>query len=63
MENRQVEALLAAQRGFFRTGATLPVEYRIQALNKLYRAIESRQDEIHAALKQDLGKSDYEGFM
>lgn len=24
MENRQVEALLAAQRGFFRTGATLP---------------------------------------
>ena len=38
MESRQVEALLETQRRFFRSGATLPVEARLQALKKLYDA-------------------------
>lgn len=63
MESRQVEALLETQRRFFRSGATLPVEARLQALKKLYDAVDQRQAEIGEALKQDLGKSGYEGFM
>ena len=43
MDSKQAEALLSAQRNFFRTGATLPVAFRLEALDRLYRAIEDRQ--------------------
>ena len=58
-----IEEILESQRAFFKTGATLPVEFRIEQLNKLYAAIKNHEDEIEAALKSDLGKSDFEGFM
>ena len=41
-------ALVASQRAFFSTGATLPVETRIAMLKKLYAAI--RENEAEAAL-------------
>lgn len=63
MENAQAEALVQRQRDYFRTGATLPISFRLDALNRLYRAINARQSEICAALKADLGKSETEGFM
>lgn len=63
MESRQAEALVQRQRDYFRTGATLPVSYRLDALDKLYRAINAHQDKICAALKEDLGKSETESFM
>ena len=63
MESRQAEALVQCQRDYFRTGATLPVSFRLEALNKLYKAINARQEEICAVLKADLGKSETESFM
>ncbi len=57
------EAILSAQRSFFQSGATLDIEYRIQALKKLYAAIQQYEPEINEALYADLGKSDFEGFM
>lgn len=63
MESRQAEALVQRQRDFFRSGATLPVSYRLEALNKLYKAVNARQEEICAALKEDLGKSKTESSM
>ena len=63
MESRQAEAILQCQRDFFRTGATLPVPFRLDALDRLYRAVSARQPEICAALKEDLGKSETESFM
>ena len=63
MESRQAEALLRRQRDFFRTGATLPISFRLNALDRLYKAINARQKEICAALKADLGKSETESFM
>ena len=63
MESRQAEALLQCQRDFFRTGATEPVSYRLEALKRLYQVIDVRQPEICAALKADLGKSETESFM
>ena len=63
MESRQAEALLQHQRDFFRTGATIPVSFRLDALGRLYKAIDTRQPEICAALKADLGKSETESFM
>lgn len=51
------------QKTYFATGDTLPVKNRINALKKLKAAIIRLQDEIHGALKADLGKSASESFM
>ena len=63
MDSKQAEALLSSQQDFFRTGATLPLAFRLEALDRLYRAIEARQSEICDALKHDLGKSETESYM
>ena len=59
----ELDQLLQKQREFFRGGATLPVDFRITMLRKLRSAVERHEEEIGAALKADLGKSDFEGFM
>ena len=58
-----VDLLLEKQRKFFHSGATLPVEFRINMLKKLRDAVETHEAEINVALTADLGKSDFEGFM
>ncbi len=58
-----IDQVLAAQRDYFKTGATLPVKFRVENLKKLYAAIQKYEKEIAAALTADLGKSEYEGFM
>ncbi len=63
MEKQEIAALVKLQREYFNTGATLPVKIRIEKLKKLYLEIEKREDDILSALKRDLGKSDFEGFM
>ncbi len=59
----KIDAILAAQRAYFHSGATLDVDFRIAQLKKLYAAIRQYEPEIHAALQADLGKSDFEGFL
>lgn len=58
-----VQQILESQRAYFRSGATLPVDVRIAALKRLHAAIKRRERDIAAALHDDLGKSDFEGFM
>lgn len=58
-----IQSILNKQRRFFHSGATLPVEFRKTQLKRLYETIKKYEPEIHAALKEDLGKSDYEAFM
>ncbi len=58
-----IHAVLNAQRAFFRSGATLDVDFRIRQLKKLYTAIREQEAEIYTALQADLGKSDFEGYM
>ena len=60
---KDAEALVARQRAYFRTGATLPYKARRDALTRLHRAILEREGEINAALQQDLGKSPSESYM
>lgn len=55
--------ILNKQRAYFQTGTTLPVSFRIAMLKRLRTAVVKYEEEIHDALKADLGKSDYEGFM
>ena len=63
MTNQEIANLLEKQRAYYRSGATLPVKFRIEQLKTLYNAIKKYQTEINDALKEDLGKSHYEGFM
>ncbi|MBQ8764978.1 MAG: aldehyde dehydrogenase [Clostridia bacterium] len=58
-----IEEILVKQREFFSTGATIPVKFRIEMLKKLYKSVKENEQAINHALKADLGKSDFEGFM
>ena len=58
-----IPCILENQRKYFRSGATLSVDHRIRMLKRLRAAIDQYEAEIAAALRADLGKSDFEGFM
>lgn len=58
-----IDTILKEQKAFFASGKTLDIRFRQEMLQKLYHAVKKYESEIHAALKADLGKSDFEGFM
>ncbi len=51
------------QREFFRTGQTLDTGYRKRLLARLREAVLDMEDDIAAALEEDLGKSRTEAYM
>lgn len=55
--------ILERQREFFRSGGTLSVNRRLERLEKLRKEIMSGEEEISAALAEDLGKSRTEAYM
>ncbi len=59
----EIREIVAAQRRFFRTGATLPVKWRIQQLKRLKAAVIAHADEFSAALAEDLGRSEVEAYL
>ena len=63
MQQLEMQAILQKQRAYFKTGATLPLKFRIDALKKLQSYIKNNEQEITSALTTDLGKSAIEGFM
>lgn len=63
MTEQEIKEIVQKQRAFYRTGITISVEFRIRMLKKLKAAILKKEDEIHAALKADLGKSKMEAYM
>ena len=63
MTKEQIGGLLEGQRAFYRSGATIPVDFRIAQLKKLYAAVKKYTPEINDALQTDLGKSHSEAFM
>ena len=63
MTQNEIRSLLEKQREFYRSGATVPVKFRLQQLKKLYAAVRKYEKDINDALREDLGKSHYEGFM
>ena len=63
MTNEEIKSLLEKQRAYYQSGVTIPVAFRIAQLKRLYAAVCKYQSEINDALKSDLGKSHYEGFM
>ena len=50
-----IHDIVQRQRQFFRTGATLPVSFRREMLQRLLDEVNRREAEIGAALAADLG--------
>ena len=55
--------IVAKQRQYFNSGATKPVSARIAALKKLAAALEAWEPQFLDALRHDLGKSGFEGWV
>ncbi len=63
MTDNKIESILESQRSFFESGATLSVDFRINTLKRLREAVKLHEKDIAEALRLDLGKSDFEGYM
>lgn len=50
------------QKEFFKTGKTKNIDFRIDALKKLKKAIKENEEDFLIALNKDLGKSKFEGY-
>ena len=59
----EVSEIIQAQKAYFQSGKTLDVSVRMAALKRLRSAIETREEAILEALREDLGKSRFEGYM
>lgn len=59
----KLNKIIEEQRKFFASGATLDIDFRISKLKLLKDTIKQYEKEIFCALKQDLGKSEFESFM
>ena len=58
-----IDEILVKQRELFASGKTLPVKFRKEMLKRLYKSVRKYEDEVNEALRADLGKSEFEGFM
>ncbi len=57
-----MESMVAAQKRFFYSGATLSTEYRIKSLKRLRSYVKKYEKEISDALRKDLGKCSLESY-
>lgn len=58
-----VEALIASQQRLIASGATRSLKFRMTQLQTLRDAVKKHESAIREALLQDLGKSEFEGYM
>ncbi len=59
----EISRLVESQRSFFFTGASRTLEFRLEALRKLKAALLAHEDDVNAALLEDLGKQPAESYM
>jgi aldehyde dehydrogenase (NAD+) len=62
MTQDEVRKIVAAQRAFFNSGRTLPVEGRIRALKSLRDALERHEAAMIDAARKDMGRADVETY-
>jgi len=63
MDNsKEVNEIVKAQKSFFKTNASLSIDFRKSYLKKLKQNIKKYEPEIISALHADLGKSEFEAF-
>ncbi len=59
----RIREVVARQRAFFESGATLDVGWRIEQLRRLKRAVIIHEKELERALAADLGRSGTEAYL
>ena len=57
-----ISKTVALQRAYFQCGFTGKIKFRQEALDKLFKAVKESESEIFAALRADIGKSEFEAF-
>jgi aldehyde dehydrogenase (NAD+) len=60
--DKRIKHILGEQKTFFQSGAALELNFRREALTRLFNKIEEMRPEIHAALYSDLRKSEFEAI-
>lgn len=55
MTQLEIRQIVDRQRAYFQTGATLSVDFRLRALDRLRACIQANEAAIAQALQQDLG--------
>ena len=58
-----IEKLVANQREYYNTGATIDINFRKDALIRLENALKEWEERISDALRKDLNKSEFEAYM
>ena len=58
-----IHETVEAQRAFFRTNKTLPLEFRIRQLKRLRAKVKEYSGALTAALQADLGRSTAEAYL
>lgn len=58
-----IQQIVAAQRTFFRSGATLDIRWRIQQLKALKAAVIAHEEAFLHALHEDLGRTPVEAYL
>ena len=58
-----IEEIVKNQRNYYMTGATRPLEFRLQSLRKLQQAVRDNEKQICDALLKDLNKHPFESYM
>ncbi|NOQ15786.1 MAG: aldehyde dehydrogenase family protein [Methyloprofundus sp.] len=60
---QEIIEIVAKQHQYFKTGATKSYQSRIENLKKLQTTLIKYEAAMHAALKQDLGKPEFESYL
>lgn len=63
MTKEELDLLILNQHKFLNSGATLSVKYRKDKLKSLKQTMKKYENDLLDALKNDLGKSHFEGYM
>ncbi len=63
LSDSAIREIVEKQRRFFRTGATLPVSWRIEQLKRLKAAVMAHENAFEAALAEDLGRTQLEAYL
>ena len=61
--NEEIRDIVEKQRGYFRSGATMDIDWRIAQLKKLKAAVIAHEEEFERALAEDLGRSAVEAYL
>ncbi len=59
----EIKELVKMQRKYYNTGKTRDISFRLEQLKKLKSVVLQNEEKILLALKKDLNKSEFEGFM